>query len=81
MNINELNRILDESPRITGVSLMVDQYYAAVLYKKLKAIPMILGLNIVSIIRQIFEDIMAENLLKMVLEQQGKDSRLDMTGW
>ncbi len=66
MNIRELSRILDESPKITGASLMVDSNQSAVLYKKLKEIPAIMGLNIISILRQIFENIMAENLLKMV---------------
>jgi putative ABC transport system permease protein len=45
---------------------MVDSNYAGVLYKKLKQIPSIIGLNIISVLRKIFEDIMAENLLKMV---------------
>lgn len=45
---------------------MVDSQYSAVLYKKLKEIPAIIGLNISSVLRQIFEAIMAENLLKMV---------------
>ena len=66
MNIDELNRMLDDSPKISGVSIMVDKLYGATLYKKLKEIPSIIGLNIVSVLRKIFEDIMAENLLKMV---------------
>ncbi len=66
MNIRELNRILDESPKINGVSLMIDTNSSVLLYKNLKEIPSIIGLNITSIMRQIFEDIMAENLLKMV---------------
>lgn len=66
MNIRELSRILDESPKINGASIMVDPNHSAVLYKKLKDIPAIMGLNITSILRQIFENIMAENLLKMV---------------
>jgi len=66
MNIRELSRILDESPKINGASIMVDPNHSAVLYKKLKDIPAIIGLNIISILRQIFENIMAENILKMV---------------
>jgi len=66
MNIRTLNTLLDEGPKITGASIMVDSNRGAVLYKKLKEIPAIMGLNIVSVLRQIFEDIMAENLLKMV---------------
>ncbi|WP_444995188.1 ABC transporter permease [Aliikangiella sp. IMCC44359] len=66
MNFYELNHILDSPPKMTGASVMVDPTYAAVLYKKLKQIPAIMGLNIVSVLRKIFEDTMAENLLKMV---------------
>ncbi|MET1253952.1 ABC transporter permease [Aliikangiella maris] len=66
MDLYELNRLLDSAPKITGVSVMVDPLHGAVLYKKLKEIPAIMGLNIVSILRQIFDDVMAENLLKMV---------------
>lgn len=66
MNIRELNHLLDQSPQISGVSIMVDPNHSAALYKRLKEIPMIIGLNITSVLRRIFEDIMAENLLKMV---------------
>ncbi len=66
MEIRQLNNRLDESPKITGASIMVDSVSSAVLYKKIKEIPMIIGLNITSVLRKIFEDIMAENLLKMV---------------
>jgi len=66
MNIRELNRILDETPKVSGATITVDPNFGAVLYKKLKEIPAIMGLNIVTVLRQIFEDLMAENLLKMV---------------
>jgi len=66
MNIRDLNRILDEPPKISGATVLVDPNRGAVLYKKLKEIPAIMGLNIISVMRQIFEDLMAENLLKMV---------------
>jgi len=66
MNIAQLNKILDSTPKITGASLLVDQNHSALLYKKLKEIPAIIGLNITSVLRQIFEETMAENLLKMV---------------
>lgn len=66
MNIDQLNKMLDSTLKITGASLLVDQNHSAKLYKKIKGIPAIIGLNITSVLRQIFEDIMAENLLKMV---------------
>lgn len=61
-----LNQLLDSPPKISGASLMIDHYGSAILYQKLKEIPAIIGLNIISVMRQLFEDIMAENLLKMV---------------
>jgi len=66
IELRALNDLLDDSPKITGASLSIDTSSSAVLYNKLKEIPMIIGLNITSVLRQIFEDIMAENLLKMV---------------
>ena len=66
MNYRELSRLLDETPKITAVAIKVDSNYNASLYKKLKEIPAIISLNITSVLRKIFEDIMAENLLKMV---------------
>lgn len=66
MQISELDRILDSSPKVTGASVLIDHNSRAVLYQKLKEIPAITGLNIVSVLRQIFEDTMAENMLKMV---------------
>jgi putative ABC transport system permease protein len=50
---------LDSSPKITGASLLVDLNHSAQLYKKIKENPAIIGLNITSVLRQIFEDIMA----------------------
>ena len=66
MNIHELSALLDETPKITGASIMVDPNHSALLYQELKDIPAIIGLNIMSVLRKIFEDLMAENLLKMV---------------
>ncbi len=66
MQIDELNRLLDEPPKITGVSIQIDDNYSAILYNKLKKIPSVVGLNIISVLRQIFESLMAENLLQMV---------------
>lgn len=66
MDLRELNRLLDSTPKVTGAAIMVDSNHSAELYKKLKDIPAVMGLNITSILRKIFEDIMAENMLKMV---------------
>ena len=66
MRITELSRLLDQSPKIDGASISVDENHSGILYKKLKEIPAIVGLNNTIVLRKIFEDIMAENLLKMV---------------
>ena len=66
INIDRLNQLLDEAPKVTGVSILLDDNHSAIVYQKLKQMPAIMGLNIISVLRQIFEDIMAENLLKMV---------------
>ncbi len=66
MNLTALNQLLDEPPKMSGAALLIDQKYAGVIFNRLKSIPQIVGLNIVSVLKQIFDDIMAENLLKMV---------------
>ena len=66
MNIDQLNRHLNEGPMITGVSIMVDPLWNGPLYQKIKEIPAIASMTILSKAREIFRDIMGENLLKMV---------------
>ena len=66
MDIRQLNYLLDSDEKVTAAAVAVDQNSSAALYKKLKAIPAVIGLNITSVLRQIFEDVMAENMLKMV---------------
>ena len=66
MNIDSLNKMLDDPPLISGASLRVDENHSAVLYEKIKEIPVIAGLNIISVVREIFEELMAENLLQTV---------------
>ena len=66
MNIRELSRILDEQPKINGASISVDSNHSAVLYKELKEIPAVIGVNITTVLREMFEDILAENMLQMV---------------
>ncbi|WDE06178.1 FtsX-like permease family protein [Thalassomonas viridans] len=66
MDIKRLNFLLDSRAKITGASLMADSNNSMLLYKKIKEIPKVIGLNITSVLRRIFEELMAENLLKMV---------------
>lgn len=61
-----LNRLLDDSPKITGALIMLDPNHSVTIYQKLKDIPSIISLNITSVIRRIFEQILAESLLMMV---------------
>lgn len=66
MNISRLNNLLDEGPMITGAAVMVDSKWNGPLYSELKQVPSVIGLMITKISRQVFENIMAENLMKMV---------------
>lgn len=66
MDIDQLNRHLNEGPVITGVSIMVDPLWNGPLYQKIKEIPAIASMNILRKAREIFRDLMGENLLKMV---------------
>ncbi|WP_281555884.1 FtsX-like permease family protein [Thalassomonas sp. RHCl1] len=66
MEISRLNSLLDSQEKITGASLMTDNNNSMLLYQKIKEIPKVVGLNITSVLRRIFEELMAENLLKMV---------------
>jgi putative ABC transport system permease protein len=66
MELHSLSRLLDEIPRVNGAVMLLDENYNAQIYQALKQNPGIIGMNITSVLRQIFTDIMAENILMMV---------------
>lgn len=65
MDLYELSKLLDETPRMNMASIMLDQHYSGLTYSRLRQIPAVQGLNIVPVLRQIFEELMAENMLRM----------------
>ncbi|NOZ66625.1 MAG: FtsX-like permease family protein [Alphaproteobacteria bacterium] len=66
MDMDQLNRHLNEGTVITGAAVMVDPLWNGPLYQKIKNIPAIIGMTILEKSRQIFRDVMGENLMKMV---------------
>ncbi len=66
LNWDELSLLMDESPRVNGASIIVDQKYAGELYHKLKNMPAIQGLNITAVTQQKFTELLADNILKMM---------------
>ncbi|MCF6215076.1 MAG: ABC transporter permease [Emcibacter sp.] len=66
MDMDQLNRALNESTVITGASLMVDPLWNGPLYQKIKEIPAIVSMSIMQKAREIFKDMMGENILKLV---------------
>ncbi|MBL4612866.1 MAG: ABC transporter permease [Emcibacter sp.] len=66
MDIDRLNEHLNEGAVITGASVMVDPLWNGLLFQKIKDIPAIASMNILKKAREIFRDIMGENILKMV---------------
>ncbi|MCF8473346.1 MAG: ABC transporter permease [Emcibacter sp.] len=67
MNREELNMLLNEGAVITGVSLMVDPLWNGPLFQKIKEIPAIISMNILKKVREVFQELMGENILKMVM--------------
>jgi len=61
-----LHNLLDQQPRMTSAALLIDANYETDIYNRLKSVPMIIGLNITTVLMQIFTDIMAENMLMMM---------------
>lgn len=66
MDIDQLNSLLNEGAVVTGAAVMVDPLWNRPLFQKIKEIPAIISMTILNKTREIFMDIMAENLLKMV---------------
>ena len=66
MDMDQLNRHLNEGTVITGVSVMVDPIWNGPLFQKIKDIPAIASMTILKKAREIFMELMDENLLKMV---------------
>jgi len=66
MNLSRLNYHMNEGPVISGVALMADPLWNAMLYQNVKEIPSIASIAIMSKAREIFKEIMAETIMIMV---------------
>ena len=65
MDMDQLNRALQEGTVVTGASLLVDPLWNGPLYQEIKDIPSIAGMTILLKAREIFREIMGENILIM----------------
>ncbi|MBT6035317.1 MAG: ABC transporter permease [Kordiimonadaceae bacterium] len=66
MDIERLNAYLNEGPVVSGAAVMVDPNYNGPLYKNIKEIPSIIGMANMSRMREIFEELMDQNMLQMM---------------
>ncbi|MBT5186913.1 MAG: FtsX-like permease family protein [Kordiimonadaceae bacterium] len=66
MDIDRLNSHLNEGPVITGAAIMVDPNWNGPLYQNIKEIPSIIGIANMTRMREIFEQLMDENMLRMM---------------
>lgn len=66
MELHVLSQLLDQPPKLNGALIRLDDNHSARVFQEIKRHPEIIGMNITSVLRQIFMDIMAENILKMV---------------
>ncbi|MGF1455420.1 MAG: ABC transporter permease [Alphaproteobacteria bacterium] len=62
LRLDELNRVLGEGPRISGVYLQVDPIYLDPLYKRLKDMPQVAGVSRGQAARDSFELLLDQNL-------------------
>ncbi len=66
MDIDRLNSFLNEGPVISGAAIMVDPNWNGPLYQNIKKIPSIIGVANMTLMRIIFEEIMDENMMRMM---------------
>ncbi len=66
MDIEKINSLLNEGPVITGAALKIDPNWTGPLYRNIKLVPSIIGMTIMTKMREIFETIMDENMMRMM---------------
>lgn len=66
MDIERINSLLNEGPVVTGAALMIDPNWSGPLYQNIKEIPSIIGMAMMTKMREIFEDLMDENMMRMM---------------
>lgn len=67
MTIDKINSLLNEGPVVTGAAVMIDPNWSGPLYQNIKKVPTIIGLAMMSKMREIFEDLMDENIMRMMV--------------
>lgn len=66
MDIDRLNAYLNEGSVVTGAAMLVDPNWNGPLYAQIKQIPSIIGMAQMTRMREIFEQLMDENMLQMM---------------
>ncbi|MCB2089803.1 MAG: FtsX-like permease family protein [Alphaproteobacteria bacterium] len=66
MDIDRLNSLLNEGPVVTGAALMTDPNWNGPLYQNIKDVPAIISMAIMVRMREIFEQMMDENMMRMM---------------
>lgn len=66
MDIERINSLLNEGPVVTGAALMIDPNWNGPLYQNIKKVPSIIGMAMMSKIRELFEDLVDENMMQMM---------------
>lgn len=66
MDIERVNSLLNEGPVVTGAALMIDPNWNGPLYQNIKEIPTIIGMSVMVKMREIFEELMDENMMRMM---------------
>ncbi len=66
IDIERINSLLNEGPVVTGAALMIDPNWNGPLYENIKEIPSIVGTAMMTKMRELFEEIMDENMMRMM---------------
>lgn len=66
MDIERINSLLNEGPVVTGAALMIDPNWNGPLYEQIKEIPSIVGMAMMKKTRELFEELMDENMMRMM---------------
>lgn len=66
MDIEKVNALLNEGPVVTGAAVMIDPNWNGPLYQNIKQVPSIIGMAMMSKMREIFEDLLDQNMMQMM---------------
>tara|TARA_R110002096_G_scaffold416576_2_gene619264 strand:+ start:78863 stop:81241 length:2379 start_codon:yes stop_codon:yes gene_type:complete len=66
MDIERINSLLNEGPVVTGAALMIDPNWNGPLYQNIKEVPSIIGMAMMTKMRELFEELMDQNMMQMM---------------